>query len=232
MTEKLKKIFAESGFELTDKQCGQFETLTEYMLEYNKNVNLTRITEQNEVIEKHYLDSVLPLGMTEFPQNAKVIDVGTGAGFPSVPMKIYRNDLQFTLLDSLNKRVVYLGLLCEKLGIVCETVHARSEEASRTPEFREKFDVAVARAVANLPALCEYCLPFVKVGGIFVALKGAEDECEIAQNAVNQLGGKIEKNIPYALPSVDSRNLIIIRKIASTPTKYPRSAVNITKKPL
>lgn len=230
---KIKTDFFErAGIEIDEFQLSQLEKLTDFMLEYNKNVNLTRITEPDEIAEKHYTDSVLPLKLTVFPENASIIDVGTGAGFPALPMKIMRGDLQFTLLESLNKRITYLEQACQLLGVQCKAVHARSEDAAKDARFREKFDIATARAVANLPALCEYCLPFVKVGGKFIALKGADSEAEIAKNAIALLGGKISEIISYELPSGDKRNLIVIDKVAATPAKYPRSAVNIAKKPL
>lgn len=183
--------FAKAGITLTEFQVKQLETLTDFMLEYNKNVNLTRITEPNEVIEKHYIDSILPLTMVDVPRGTLCADIGTGAGFPSLPMKIYRPDLEFTLIDSLGKRITYLDLACEKLGISCRTIHARSEEAAKKPELRDRFGFVTARAVAALNVLCEYCLPYVKKGGIFAALKGSEDETKLAENAIKKLGGEI-----------------------------------------
>ena len=167
---KMLEQFSKAGITLTEFQVKQLETLTDFMLEYNKNVNLTRITEPNEVIEKHYIDSILPLTMVDVPRGTLCADIGTGAGFPSLPMKIYRPDLEFTLIDSLGKRITYLDLACEKLGISCRTIHARSEEAAKKPELRDSFGFVTARAVAALNVLCEYCLPYVKKGGIFAAI--------------------------------------------------------------
>ena len=147
-------------------------------------------------------------------------------------MNIYRPDLKFTLIDSLGKRITYLNLACEKIGLQCKTIHARSEEAAKKPELREKFGFVTARAVAALNVLCEYCLPYVKVGGVFAALKGAEDECGVAEKAIEKLGGKIEKVIKYNLPCGDNRNLVIIRKIKETPASYPRAGGVIAKRPL
>ena len=168
-------------------------------------------------------------------KNAKIIDVGTGAGFPSVPLKIMNPDLKVTLLDSLNKRITFLKSLCEKLSLdEVDSVHGRAEEMGRTAQFREQYDIATARAVASLPELCEYCLPFVKVGGVFVALKGSagEKELTISQKAVETLGGKIADCKPYTLPGGDKRTLIAIKKISQTPSKYPRNKGQMTKKPL
>ena len=229
---KMLEQFAKAGITLTEFQVKQLETLTDFMLEYNKNVNLTRITEPNEVIEKHYIDSILPLTMVDVPRGTLCADIGTGAGFPSLPMKIYRPDLEFTLIDSLGKRITYLDLACEKLGISCRTIHARSEEAAKKPELRDSFGFVTARAVAALNVLCEYCLPYVKKGGIFAALKGSEDETKLAENAVKKLGGEITDVKKYKLPLGDARQLVIIKKISDTPSQYPRAGGVIAKRPL
>ncbi len=224
--------FEKCGITISPEQSAMLDKLAAYMVEYNKNVNLTRITERSEIIEKHYIDSILPLTMVDVPRGTRCIDVGAGAGFPSLPMKIYRPDLMFTLLDSGNKRVTYLKSACELLGLDCETVHARGEDAGNDKNFREMFGMATARAVAALNVLCEYCLPFVKVGGVFIALKGEKDEADIAKNAVKTLGGEIEAVKSYALPGGDKRNLIVIRKVSATPAQYPRVSAKIAKKPL
>ena len=224
----------------TTEQKTLLHKLSAFMLEYNQKVNLTAIKEPDAVWEKHFIDSTYPLILTNVPRRTQTIDVGTGAGFPGVVWKIYRPDLKLTLLDSLRKRVDYLELLKAELGLEYKTIHGRSEELTQPPPLkrhplqggglRENFDVAVSRAVANLPALCEYCLPFVKVGGMFLAMKGAETEN--AENALKLLGGEIEEVKNYELPSGDKRNLIIIRKVRETPQKYPRQRVNISKNPL
>jgi 16S rRNA (guanine527-N7)-methyltransferase len=206
------------------------EKLSAFMLEYNEKVNLTAIKEPAQVWEKHFMDSALPLELVDVPRGTSVIDVGTGAGFPGVVWNIYRPDLQLTLLDSLRKRVDYLGLLREELGLDYTAVHGRSEELALNPEFREQFGVAVSRAVANLPALCEFCLPFVKVGGLMLAMKGAE--IEKADSALEKLGGEVEEVKNYELPSGDKRKLAVIRKVRETPANLPRQRVNIAKKPL
>jgi len=202
------------------------------MLEYNQKVNLTAITEPESIYEKHYIDSIYPLILTDVPRGTQVIDVGTGAGFPGVVWKIFRPDLNITLLDSLRKRINYLCLLRENLKLDFETIHARSEELSLSREYREKFDVAVSRAVASLPALCEYCLPFVKVGGVMLAMKGVKTEGGDAGFALDELGGAAENIIEYKLPSGDGRSLIVIRKVRETPKRYPRQRINISKNPL
>lgn len=226
--------FETAGLEITPEQSEKLQILMDFMLEYNKNVNLTRITEPEEVIEKHYIDSILPLKLFSVPRGTSIVDIGTGAGFPSLPMKIYRPDLKFTLIDSLGKRITYLNLACEKLGISCETLHARSEEAARNKKYREAFDFATARAVAALNVLCEWCLPYVKKEGYFLALKGAEGENEVenAKNAIEKLGGSLENAIKYQLPGGDKRCLVVIKKTKETPPVYPRNSGVIAKKPL
>lgn len=227
-----KAKFEECGIVLSDEQASQLDSLAGYMVEYNKNVNLTRITEPEEIEEKHYIDSILPLTMIDVPRGTNVIDVGAGAGFPSLPMKIYRPDLKFTLLDSSNKRITYLDSACKMLGFECETLHSRGEEAGKDPKYREKYGLAVARAVAALNVLCEYCLPFVKVGGTFAALKGEKDETEEAEAAIKKLGGEITEIKRYSLPGGDKRTLVVIKKVSPTPAQYPRVSAKIAKKPL
>lgn len=218
--------------EYTAEQTALFKKLIPFMLEYNKNVNLTRITDEKEIWEKHFTDSLLPLLMIDIPKDSKVIDIGTGAGFPGVPWKIYRGDLDITLLDSLQKRILYLERLNKYLNIEYKAIHGRSEELSHDKKYREYFDISVSRAVANLPALVEYCLPFVKCGGYFYAMKGAKNEVNESKNAIQLLGGELKDVIEYELENGDKRNLIIIKKISHTPPIYPRRTINITKKPL
>lgn len=230
MTGKIIEMFKAADIAVTERQAEQFRTLFEFMVEYNKNVNLTSITEFDDVVMKHFIDSVLPFTMLDIPEGASFIDVGTGAGFPSLPLLIFRPDLKATLCDSLGKRCTYLELALGKIGANAEVIHARGEELGR--KRREKYDFATARAVAALPILTELCLPFVKVGGDFVALKSVNEDTGAAENSVNQLGGKLRKLLDYKLPNGDGRRLVIIKKISQTPTKYPRSYANITKKPL
>ena len=228
--EYIAEAFSKAGLELTLEMAEKLESLSDFMLEYNKSVNLTRITDFFEVVEKHFIDSILPFSMLEIPENSTFIDVGTGAGFPSLPLLIWRGDLKGTLCDSLQKRCVYLEKVCEKLEIKAEIVHARAEELGR--ERREKYDFSTARAVSALPVLTEFCLPFVKKGGRFIALKTLNEDVDLAKNALKTLGGELEKKVDYKLPSGDDRLLVVVKKISQTPTKYPRSFANISKKPL
>lgn len=225
-------IEAFSGAEITinERQSEQFQTLFEFMVEYNKNVNLTSITEFEDVVVKHFIDSVLPFYMLGISGDETLIDVGTGAGFPALPLLICFPGLRGTLCDSLKKRCVYLEQACAKIGVEAEIIHARSEELGRTR--REQYDIATARAVAALPVLTELCLPFVKTGGRFVALKSPNEDMNAARNAVKLLGGELEKTELYKLPNGDGRQIAVVKKISQTPTKYPRSFANITKKPL
>lgn len=222
--------FGNAGIEISDEQAEKYVRLCDFMVEYNQNVNLTAITEFSEVVLKHFVDSVIPFTMVEIKQGASFIDVGTGAGFPSIPLLIYRPDLKGTLCDSLQKRCNYLELVIARIGVKAEIIHARSEELGR--KRRECFDFATARAVAAMPVLSEYCIPFVKQGGYFIALKSVNEDIDSAESAIKQLGGKIESVSDYKLPNGDDRRLVLVKKISQTPTKFPRSAANITKKPL
>lgn len=232
MKEVILSEFKSAGIALSDQTAERLSALAAFMLEYNQKVNLTRITAPEEIAEKHFLDSILPLTFFDVPRGTKCADIGTGAGFPALPMKLYRPDLDFTLIDSLGKRVTYLKLACERLGISCTALHARGEEAAKDPKLRGRFGFVTARAVAALNVLCEYCLPFVEVGGSFAALKGAQDETAGAENAVKLLGGEIESVKRYNLPNGDRRNLVLIRKSKETPPRYPRAGGVISKKPL
>ena len=222
--------FAKARIDISEKQSEQFQTLFEYMVEYNKNVNLTSITEFDDVIVKHFIDSVLPFKMLGISGNESIIDVGTGAGFPALPLLICYPDLKATLCDSLAKRCTYLELACNKIGVNAEIIHARSEELGR--KRREQYDIATARAVAAMPVLSEFCVPFVRIGGKFIALKSVNEDISEAINAIKYLGGNLEKVTDYKLPNGDDRRVAIVKKISQTPTKYPRSYANITKKPL
>jgi len=223
--------------------------ITDFMLEYNTHTNLTRIVEPDEIIEKHYIDSILPLILysgegnpakpakpsVTVPRGTSCLDVGSGAGFPGIPMKLFRPDLDVTLLDSAKKRTDYLSALLRHIEVECRVVTARSEMLSHEPSYREKYELVTARAVANLASLCEYCLPFVKVGGVFLAMKGQgapAGELADSKKACKTLGGELSDVIEYELPSGDKRNLIVIKKIKQTPTEYPRKRINITKHPI
>ncbi|MBQ7959283.1 MAG: 16S rRNA (guanine(527)-N(7))-methyltransferase RsmG [Oscillospiraceae bacterium] len=232
MKTKLREIFAKENLTLSDVQIENFKTYAELLLEWNEKINLTAITDDEGIAEKHFLDSVLPLTKVDVPRGTTLIDVGTGAGFPAIPMKIYRNDIEITLLDSLNKRINFLSEVSDTLELSAKCIHSRAEDGGKNPERREKFDIATARAVAPLPVLCEYCLPFVKVGGKFLAFKGPNENAEDAEKAVEILGGKICSTWNYSLPSGDNRRLIVIEKVKETPKKYPRDAGKIKKNPL
>ena len=222
--------FRSADLIINEDQASRYYALYEYMIEYNKNVNLTSITEFDDVIMKHFIDSVLPFAHLDIENGASFIDVGTGAGFPAIPLMIYRPDLKAVLCDSLNKRCVYLDKVCKEIGISAEIIHARGEELGRNR--RECFDFATARAVSAMPVLSEYCIPFVKIGGVFVALKSVNEDITAAESAIRLLGGNIERICDYKLPNSDDRRVIIIRKNSATPSKYPRNSANIAKKPL
>lgn len=234
MLPDLQKCFDEFkkyGLDLTETQYEKFNKYAEFLVEYNKNVNLTSITEPQEILTKHFIDSILLEKYTDIPHNMSLIDVGTGAGFPSLPLKIIRNDIKVTLLDSLAKRITFLEKLCILLEIDAEFIHGRAEDIARKPEYREKFDFSCARAVANLSVLSEYCIPFVKNGGYFLSMKGPNENISSSDNAIKILGGKVDRIIDYKLES-DSRKIIVVKKISQTPTKYPRNSGQIKKKSL
>ena len=200
----------------------QFEKYFSNLIEWNNKFNLTAITSREDVFEKHFLDSIL--SMTLIPQNASVIDIGAGAGFPSFPLKIVRDDLKIVAVDSVNKKVTFLNDLIHTLSLKNVTcLHARAEDLAQKNDFRENFDVCVARAVAALNVLCEYCLPFVKIGGLFLAYKSQnlDDELSLSQNAIKILGGNLEKIIKFDLNGAE-RYIVVIKKIAETPKKFPR----------
>jgi len=226
----------EYGIELDEKKVEQFILYMEMLKEWNQKINLTAITEDEEIVKKHFLDSVSILQSGVIKDGMSIIDVGTGAGFPGIPLKIVKPDLKVLLLDSLNKRIVYLDDVIKSLKLDgIETIHARAEELSRKKEYREKFDIACARAVANLNKLSEYCIPYVKIGGYFISMKGpsVNDEIEGAKNAIGTLGGNLEKVIDINLPGeAMEHKLVIVKKIKQTGEKYPRKYAQIEKKPI
>ncbi len=228
----LESGFSHFGLKLTEKMAKGFEEYMHLLLLWNQKINLTRIVEPDEVVLKHFIDSVSCA--PHIKPEASLIDVGSGAGFPGLPLKIAREDIRVTLLDSLAKRTVFLDEVINTLSLgSVETIHFRAEDGGRSPLYREKFDVATARAVANLSVLCEYCMPFVKVGGIFIGFKGRDVQSEILQskNAVKTLGGEIVDVCEVFFGGME-HNLIIIKKIAPTPAKYPRKAGNAAKNPI
>lgn len=229
-------IEAAAGYDisLTPEQAALFQRYMELLLEWNEKINLTAIVEPQQVLEKHFLDSLLLAKAIELPQNAKVIDVGTGAGFPGIPLKILRPDLQLTLLDSLQKRLNFLKEVCTTLQIEAELVHDRAEEGGRRPQLREAFDLSCARAVAALPVLCEYCIPFVKQGGTFAAMKGpsAAQELEASARSAALLGSHMGKLKEFTLPDGSARSIVLFKKRSATSDKYPRHGSKIAKNPL
>lgn len=234
MTEFLKNAAEAEGVALSDNQLAAFQKYAELLVEWNQKMNLTAITEPEEIAVKHFVDSLMLLKYIDIPENAALIDVGTGAGFPGIPIKIFSPSVQVTLLDALNKRVGFLDTVSKALGHNNRCLHLRAEEGGRKPELREQFDVATARAVASMATLAEYCLPYVKVGGVFAALKGfeVEEELEEAKPAIKLLGGKIERVEQYTLAGEQKRSVVIIKKISQVSTKYPRSSAKMAKNPL
>lgn len=223
----------EAGFALSEQQTELFERYYNELVEYNQKVNLTAITEPHAVAVTHFVDSMLLL-RAEIKEGAKLADIGAGAGFPSVPAKIFRPDIDITLIDSLNKRITFLNYLSEQLSVPLTALHARAEEAGRQKALREQFDVVCARGVAKIYLLCEYCLPLLKVGGKLICMKGPEPQEEIdeAKKALRELCGKVTKIDKFELPDKSGRSLVIIEKTSTTPAKYPRQSAKISKSPL
>lgn len=220
---------------LTENQYEQFQKYFELLAEWNEKMNLTAITDESGVALKHFADSLSLLNFVDIPQNSSLADVGTGAGFPGVVLKIARPDIKLTLIDSLNKRLVFLNEVCSQLGIDAELIHSRAEDGARDEKLRESFDFAVSRAVARMNVLSEYCLPYVKVGGAFCAMKGAQanEEFKESLNAINTLGGKIENKYFFELPeNGGERAIAVVRKVRNTPQKYPRQSGKIKAKAL
>lgn len=226
------------NFKITKEQEEQFKIYFKELIETNKVVNLTRITEESDVYLKHFFDSVTPLFTfgDVFKEGSSLCDVGAGAGFPSIPLKILMPSLKVTIVDSLAKRLKFLENLIEKLNLSdVELVHGRAEDVGQNPTYREKFDLVTARAVANMTVLSEYCLPLVKKGGYFVALKGPKAAGELAdsQKALSTLGGKLIKDEELTLPNSDEeRTLVLVEKVKNTPKKYPRQAGTPRRKPI
>lgn len=245
LSQLLTEGAAHYGVALSEQQIEQFHIYMDLLKEWNQKINLTAIEDNREIILKHFVDSLSIMPYTK-DQKQTVIDVGTGAGFPGIPLKIANSKLEVTLLDSLDKRIKFLNEIINstklnekkdengKLFPTIKAVHGRAEDFGVNPQYREKYDIAVARAVANLPVLLEYCLPFVKTNGVFIAMKGSNtEEFDNCARALDILGGKIEKIEKLRLPTTDmDRNVVIVRKFRQTPTKYPRKAGKPSKEPL
>ncbi len=226
--------FKKINIELNQKQIEDFLTYKDILVQWNKVMNLTGITETKEVVIKHFADSVTALEIADF-KNKTVIDVGTGAGFPGLPLKIAEPSINLTLLDSLTKRLNFLEEVCNKIDTKANFVHGRAEDLGKDLNFREKYDIALSRAVAPLNILAEFDLPFVKVGGLMIALKGpsAYEEIENAKSAITELGGEISLVKEVNLPDTDLKhNIVVIKKIKNTSEKYPRRAKKIERNPL
>ncbi len=222
------------GISIENDKIKQFEKLAKLLVEQNKTMNLTAITDPDGIAVKHFADSISVLNAAKFDEKARVLDVGTGAGFPGIPLLIMRPDLDLTMLDSTAKKLKYVANTVEELGLSANVLHTRAEEAGQSKEYRETFDIVCSRAVAALNVLCEYCLPFVKIGGVFVAMKAAKAQEEIdgAKAAIKLLGGQVIDEKCFTLSDGGERNIIIIKKISHVPPKYPRVSAQIAKKPL
>ena len=232
--DQFKKGLSDLNINLTEKQIKQFLKYYEILVETNKVMNLTAITEFDEVIEKHFLDSLSLIRVFDLNRNVKILDLGTGAGFPGIPLKIAFPEIDIVLADSLNKRVKFLNEVVETLQLKeIETVHGRAEELARNKKYREQFDLCTSRAVANLSSLSEYCIPFVKEGGRFISYKSGaiEEEMDQAKRAIYVLGGKLDQVYKFDLHE-QKRSFVIIKKVKKTPSVYPRKAGTPTKEPL
>lgn len=235
-TTQFIKDLSQLNITLTDLQIEQFLTYYETLAEWNQIMNLTAITEYDDVMKKHFIDSISLCKAYDVTKDIRCIDVGTGAGFPGLALKIAYPNFKVTLLDSLNKRIRFLEAVIDRLGLTeVETVHGRAEDLARPGRLREKFDLCVSRAVANLSILSEYCLPFVKEGGCFISYKSEKisEEMKAAENAISILGGKVKEQVEFMLPDSDIyRNLFVVEKRKTTPGKYPRKAGLPGREPL
>lgn len=231
---KMQTYLEELSIMFTEEQYKKFYIYMNLLLEWNEKINLTAITDKEEIILKHFIDSLTISKYIE--KNSKLIDVGTGAGFPGIPIKIYRDDVEITLLDSLNKRVNFLNTVIKELNLEkIVAVHGRAEEIGKNKNYREKFDVSTSRAVANLSTLSEYLIPFVKEGGIIISMKGdsIDEEQEEAKRAIKVLGAKLKKVEKFKLPNSDiKRSIVILKKVSKTPMKYPRKPGTPAKEPI
>ena len=232
----MAKAAEDVGLQLSQEQYEGFMKYMRLLQEWNEKINLTAITEDEEVVKKHFIDCIKAFKRDEFKKAETMIDVGTGAGFPGLPIAIMRPELKVTLLDSLNKRINFLNTVVNELGLKnVTTIHSRAEDGARNKELREKFDIATSRAVANMSVLSEFCLPYVKVGGNFIALKGpaVDQEIEESRNAIGTLGGKLVDIYEVNIEETELRhNLVVVEKVKACDKIYPRKAGTITKKPI
>lgn len=232
----MKEYCDEVNFEFNDEKYNKFIRYKDLICEWNKKINITAITDEYEIIKKHFIDCIGIFNFVPLREAKNIIDIGTGGGFPGIPMKIIKDDFNITLLDSLNKRVNFLNEVVNNLGFKnIIAIHGRAEDYAKKDEYRESFDIAVSRAVANLTVLSELCIPYVKVGGYFIAMKGPSvlDEVKEARSAISILGGKLEDIININIKGINlNHNLVIIRKSSHTNKLYPRKAGIVSKKPL
>lgn len=232
--ELLKNEAQKIGIELDTYGLDRFDSYAERLVRWNSHVNLTAITEPEDIVIKHFADSLYPLKYIHMTAGQKVVDVGSGGGFPGLPMLIVNPAIEVNFVDSVGKKLAFVKDVLRNSGLFGTVTHKRAEEIGKDSKYREQYDYAVARAVAPLNILCEYCLPLVRVGGLFVSLKGSsgKDELRQAEKAIKTLGGELAKFEEYSLSNGDGRSLIIIRKISQTPTKYPRKTKKIDTRPL
>lgn len=232
--ELMTAVLSKNGIEYDETVLTRLDKYAQMLVEWNEKMNLTAITDPEGIVIKHFLDCAMLLKYVDIPEGASVIDVGTGAGFPGVVLKIFRPDIELTLLDGLNKRLIFLNEVLSALGLSAHTVHMRAEEAGKAAAHREKYDLVTARAVAELRTLYEYCLPLCKVGGIFCSMKGpsAAEELSQATKAASILGGGKGEIKQFTLTGAETRSFIITKKISQTPLKYPRISAKISKQPL
>ncbi len=232
--ELLKLCALDFNVKISDEKIEKFDIYASSLVSYNKKVNLTSITDPDDIVIKHFGDSLAFIKFSGIKKGNNLADVGTGAGFPGIPVLIAMSDIQLTLIDAVNKKLEFLRFLTKELDLEADIVHIRAEDAGKSPEYREKFDYTTARAVAQLRILSEFCLPLTKISGKFCAMKGtiSDEEKKYGINSFEKMGGKISDDIFYRIHNGDERNIIISEKVAETPVKYPRSMSKISKKPL
>ena len=232
--ELLGRELKQIGIELDDYGLDRFDQYAERLVRWNEKVNLTAITDPDEIVIKHFVDSLYILKFIKMSPNQSLVDVGSGAGFPGLPLLIANPQLEVTFVDSVNKKLSFIKDALNNAGLMANIINSRAEELGRNSDFRESFDYVTARAVAPLRVLAEYCLPLAKPDGFFVSMKGSNGLQELAdaENAIKTLGGEVAKTAEYTLPNGDPRSIIIVRKISQTPTKYPRKTKKIETKPL